>query len=76
MFPERKGTHMGFPPRLNGKHTPLPPDETETCPNCGRNFPVYHIVSQGKQVVKECPFCDYPIKNKVQKNDKSQADKS
>lgn len=53
---------MGFPSRLDGKHTPLPSDETETCPNCHRKFPVYEIVRKGKYVVRECPFCEYEFK--------------
>ena len=58
---------MGFPPRLDGKLAPLPSDETETCPNCGRKFPVYHVVSKAKQSIRECPYCDYEFKVKPEK---------
>lgn len=58
---------MGFPPRLNGKLTPLPSDETDVCPRCGRKFPTYHVVTKGKQVIKQCPFCDYKIRTKFDK---------
>jgi hypothetical protein len=50
---------MGFPPRLDGKHTPLPSDEMETCPNCHRKFPIYDLVIKGGNVKRECPYCDY-----------------
>ena len=56
------GFSMGFPPRLNGKNTPLPSDETETCPNCHRKFPVYEVVKKGKFAVRECPYCEYEYK--------------
>lgn len=55
---------MGFPPRLNGKHTPLPSDETETCPNCHRKFTIFNVVNKGAMARRQCPYCDYkfPIK--------------
>jgi len=50
---------MGFPPRLNGKSTPLPSDETETCPSCHRKFPVYDVVNEENRAMRKCPFCGH-----------------
>ena len=61
---------MGFPPRLNGKHTPLPSDETETCPNCYRKFSTYEVVNRGSKSQRECPYCDYEFEVDKEKPDK------
>ena len=50
---------MGLPPRLNGKNTPLPSDQTATCPKCHRKFQVFNIGNRGGSVKRECPYCGY-----------------
>lgn len=62
---------MGFPPRLNGKLTPLPSDETETCPNCHRKFPAYDLINKGNRNVRKCPYCDEEFDSNEYKKDRS-----
>jgi transcription elongation factor Elf1 len=57
---------MGFPPRLDGKYTLLPSDETETCPNCHRKFSTY-VVKKDNTAKRECPYCDHEFEVKKEK---------
>lgn len=55
---------MGLLSRLNGKSAPLPSNETETCPECGRKSPNYKVVKKGDHSVRECPFCEHEFEVK------------